>query len=29
MKNFDWQKLLAQEMKAPFIPNLSADNFDE
>ena len=29
MKNFDWQKLLALQMKAPFIPNLSADNYDE
>ena len=29
IKNFDWQKLLALQMKAPFIPNLSADNYDE
>lgn len=29
LKNFDWQELLSEKMKAPYVPNGGADNFDE
>jgi len=29
LRDFDWSSLLSQQMKAPFKPNVMADNFDE
>ena len=29
MKSFEWQKLIAQQLEAPYVPEPNADNFDE
>jgi serine/threonine protein kinase len=29
LKDFDWQSLLAEKMRAPFVPDCALDNFDE
>jgi hypothetical protein len=29
LRSFDWASLMSEKMEAPYVPNASADNFDE